>query len=99
MGWSGRIVHLRGRIFTSVAPEVINASTELVEVVTHSLCVVRDDKNNPFKVLSPCGVCQERLWFWGDEVQAAVSSNGGLASKCLKELQHYHWSRVYAPRD
>ncbi|HFD2029968.1 MAG: cytidine deaminase [Clostridium perfringens] len=59
---------------TSVAIDTINYSVDLcIEVgtmceahkyntrVTHCLCVVRDDENSPFKVLSPCGVCQERL--------------------------------------
>lgn len=102
-----------GRILTSVAPEVLVASTELcmetgaiceahklAEGVTHSLCVVRDDSHMPFKILSPCGVCQERLWFWGDEVQVAISSNDEqLLFKPLKDIQPYHWSRAYAPRD
>lgn len=114
-GWGGAaaLYTTGGRILTSVAPEVINASTELcietgaiceahkhADVVTHSLCVVRDDDDSPFKILSPCGVCQERLWFWGDEVLAAVSSDDGqLVFKRLKDLQPYHWSRAYAPRE
>lgn len=27
--------------------------------VTHSICVVRDDENSTFKILTPCGICQE----------------------------------------
>lgn len=76
-GWGGAaaLYTAGGRVLTSVAPEVINASTELCietgaiceahkwgDAVTHSLCVVRDNDDMPFKILSPCGACQERLW-------------------------------------
>lgn len=114
-GWGGAaaLYTAGGRVLTSVAPEVINASTELCietgaiceahkwgDAVTHSLCVVRDNDDMPFKILSPCGVCQKRLWFWGNDVLAAISSHDGqLVFKRLKELQPYHWSRAYAPRD
>jgi len=73
-----------GRILTSVSPDVINASTELCietgaileahklnEKVTHSLCLVRDDENSKFKVLTPCGVYQERLFYWGVGCQSS----------------------------
>jgi cytidine deaminase len=63
-----------GSYFTSVALECENASVLLCietramceaqkfnEKITHCLCVVRDDEKSPYKVLSPCGVCQERL--------------------------------------
>lgn len=32
-------------------------------------CVSRDDKG-VFHILTPCGVCQERLMYWGNEVEA-----------------------------
>lgn len=75
-GWGGAAAMCLegGTIVTSIAPEVINASTELCmetgsileahklnKKITHSICVVRDDENSEFKVLSPCGICQERL--------------------------------------
>ena len=95
----------RGSILTSVAPEVINTSTELCietgaicdahklnERVTHTICVVRDTENSKFKVLTPCGVCQERLFFWGGHVKAAVSNdNDELVFKELDDIQPYHW--------
>ena len=96
-------------ILTSIAPEVINASTELcIETgaileahkletkVTHSICVVRDDENSEFKVLTPCGVCQERLFYWGSELKAAITSlDGELTYKTLEEIQPFHWSKAY----
>ncbi|WP_433747748.1 cytidine deaminase [Falsibacillus pallidus] len=110
-GWGGAAAMYtnNGEILTSVAPDVINASTELcIETgaileahkfntkITHSLCVVRDDTNEEFKVLTPCGVCQERLIYWGSDVKVAVSSNDEpLLFKTLEEVQPYHWSKAY----
>lgn len=111
-GWGGAAAMYTndGEILTSVAPEVINASTELcIETgaileahkfnakITHSICVVRDVENEEFKVLTPCGVCQERLIYWGRDVKVAVSSNDEkpLLFKTLEEVQPYHWSKAY----
>ena len=64
--------------------------------VTHCICVVRDDETSPFKVLSPCGVCQERLRFWGEDVKVGVTTTDNLLTFVhLKELQPYHWTRAY----
>ncbi|MBX0358398.1 cytidine deaminase [Halobacillus sp. Nhm2S1] len=110
-GWGGAAA-LRlegGTILTSVAPDVINDAVNLcmetgaiLEAhkrnmkVTHSLCIARDDESSSFKVLSPCGVCQERLFYWGDEVKVAVTHPGDeLMFKTLAEVQPYHWSRAY----
>ncbi|SFK33660.1 cytidine deaminase [Halobacillus dabanensis] len=112
-GWGGAAaMHTSdGHILTSVAPEVINASTELcIETgaileahklntrITYSICVVREDENDPFKILSPCGVCQERLFYWGGDVKVGISSlhgDGSLIFKTLDEVQPYHWSYSY----
>lgn len=110
-GWGGAgVIHTEeGHYFTSVALESGNASAQLCietgamceahkynEKVTHCLCVVRDNENLPFEVLSPCGICQERLRYWGEEVRVAVSTEDkSLRFVPLAELQPYHWSRVY----
>ena len=88
-GWGGvAVIHTeQGSYFTSVALESANASVLLCieagamceahkyqEKVTHCLCVVRENENAPFCVLSPCGVCQERLRYWGEDVQVGVTS-------------------------
>jgi len=63
------------------------------ERVTHSLCVVRNDENSLFKVLSPCGVCQERLRFWGEQVLVGVTTpESTLKFVALSEIQQYHYS-------
>ncbi|WP_159888685.1 cytidine deaminase [Paenibacillus puerhi] len=110
-GWGGAAAMYtdRGSILTSIAPEVINASSELCietgaiceahkinEQVTHSICVVRDNDSSSFRVLTPCGICQERLFYWGRKVKAAISNdNGELVFKELSEIQPYHWYSTF----
>ena len=110
-GWGGAaaVYTEQGSFLTSVAIETFNASCELcIEVgamceasklnerITHCLCLVRDDEHSPFKVLSPCGICQERLRFWGEDVRVAVTAeDSALKFVTLGELQPYHWSRAY----
>lgn len=114
IGWGGAAAMYTkdNQILTSVSPDVLNASTELcmetgsiLEAhklnvpVTHSICVVRDDEKAPFKILTPCGTCQERLVYWGSEVKAAVTTkNNDLIFKTLEELQPYHWLNAYSGR-
>ncbi|UOQ93117.1 cytidine deaminase [Halobacillus shinanisalinarum] len=115
IGWGGAAaIGLEdGTILTSVAPEVINDSTNLCmetgsileahklnKWVTHSICVVRDDEKSEYKVLSPCGICQERLFYWGPNVKVAVSVPGvDIIFKTLSEVQPYHWSSAYEDED
>ncbi|OOZ83131.1 cytidine deaminase [Bacillus cereus] len=98
-----------GTIYTSVAPDVINASTELCmetgaileahkfqKKVTHSICLARENEHSELKVLSPCGVCQERLFYCGPEVQCAITNaKQDIIFKPLKVLQPYHWTEAY----
>lgn len=115
-GWGGAAaMRLEdGTIVTSIAPEVINASTELcmetgsiIEAhklgkrVTHSICIVRDNEQADFVVLSPCGVCQERLFYWGSDVKAAVTipDKKELTFKTLAEIQPYHWTNAINKKD
>lgn len=112
VGWGGvGIVHTaNGNFYTSVSIETSNASAVLCietgamleahkfnEKVTHCMCLVRENENSPCKVLSPCGICQERLRYWGEEVQVAVTSKEEkLKFVTLKELQPYHWTNAYS---
>lgn len=111
-GWGGAAaMELEdGTILTSVAPDVINASTELCmetgaileahklnKDISYSICVVRDDEMSEFKVLSPCGICQERLFYWGPNVKVAVTApTQQLAFKTLAEVQPFHWTSAYS---
>lgn len=110
-GWGGAgVVHTaKGNYYTSVSIETANASAGLCietgamleahkynEKVTHCMCLVREDENSPYRVLSPCGICQERLRFWGTDVQVAVTTDKEkLRFVTLEELQPYHWTKAY----
>lgn len=110
-GWGGAgVVHTaNGNYYTSVSIDTANASAIICietgamleahkynEKVTHCMCLIRDDENSPFRVLSPCGICQERLRYWGEDVQVAVTNGeNSLLFVELKELQPYHWTKAY----
>ena len=118
IGWGGAgVVHTaNGNYYTSVCIETANASAILCietgamleahkfnEKVTHCLCLVRENENAPYQVLSPCGICQERLRYWGEDVQVAVTTdtaqNEQLRFVELKELQPYHWTKAYSDEE
>ena len=110
-GWGGAaVIHTDDdRYLISVAIDVFNASAELcIETgaiceahkwnvgVTHCICVVRDDEHSEFKVLTPCGICQERLRFWGEDVMVGVTTNDkSLKFVRLGELMPYYWGKAY----
>lgn len=110
-GWGGAgVVHTaNGNYYTSVSIETANASAIVCietgamleahkynEKVTHCMCLIRDDEKSEFRVLSPCGICQERLRYWGDDVQVAVTTEEKeIKFVELKELQPYHWTNAY----
>ncbi len=114
-GWGGVAVLRtdKDNYFTSIAIETANSAVALCievgamceahkynEKITHSLCVVRDDETSDFKTLTPCGVCQERLRFWGKEVHVDVTTNdNSLKFVTLDELQPHHWSNAYNPEE
>ena len=111
VGWGGAaVIHTEeGHYFTSVSIDTANGSAVLCietgaileahkynEKVTHCLCLVRDDEKSPFKILTPCGICQERLRYWGKDVQVAVTTeDNSLKFVTLGELQPYHWTNAY----
>jgi cytidine deaminase len=45
---------------------------KLHEAVTASVCVSREDGLSPFVILPPCGICCDRLAFWGGDVEVAI---------------------------
>src|SRR5690606_15244049 len=109
-GWGGAaaIATKSRKILTSVAPDTKNDSLSLCmevgacleahklnEQVTHSLCICRESEQSEFIILTPCGICQERLSHWGGDICVAVSTPGNtLTFKALRELMPYHWSIV-----
>ncbi|GGI41581.1 cytidine deaminase [Mammaliicoccus stepanovicii] len=77
LGGAAAMYSKNSNTYTSVVPEIINNSTSLCietgsildahkhqDIITHAICVVRDDENSDFKILTPYGTCQERLLYW-----------------------------------
>lgn len=110
VGWGGAaaVATENGKILTSIAPDTKNDALSLCmevgacleahklnERVTHSLCVCRETEGSEFIILTACGICQERLSYWGGDVQVAVSNTENkLVFKQLRELMPFHWSIV-----
>lgn len=110
IGWGGAaaLVTESSTILTSVAPDTKNDALSLCmevgacleahklnERVTHSLCLCRESEESEFVVLTPCGICQERMSHWGGDVLVAVSNRENkLMFKTLRELMPFHWSLV-----
>lgn len=112
-GWAGAVA-LRlddGRTLTSVFVETPNEAANLchetgaiceahklnVRIVA-SACVSREAGQEDFVVLTPCGICQERLAFWGPDVRVAVPVDHCPTNwevKTLREIQPHYWARVY----
>jgi len=100
-----------GRVLTSVPAEArlsmaslcaetgaICEAHKLNERVVASVCVYRDSTSSSPRVVPACGVCQERLAFWGLEVQVAVPSEvpGQLwQAKSLEQLRPYYWGKFH----
>ncbi|POC07046.1 cytidine deaminase [Vibrio vulnificus] len=109
-GWGGAaaVRTESGKILTSIAPDTKNDALSLCmevgayleahklnERVTHSLCLCRESEKDEFLILSPCGVCQERLVHWGGDVKAAITTpENALVFRTIRELMPHHWSLV-----
>ena len=62
--------------------------------ITATVCVSREMPGEPFLILTPCGICQERLARWGLDVEVAVPTThdpGQWQSRKLSEVQPYYW--------
>jgi len=102
-----------GRILTSVFAESPNQAAclchetgaiceahKIQEAVTASVCVSREDASSPFIILPPCGICCERLAYWGGEVEVAVpiaDDPTRWQRRYLKEVIPHHWSMKWTP--
>ena len=98
-----------GRVLTSTAPMMPLAATDLChetgamceayklnEEVTASVCVTRD--KGRYHILAPCGICQERLYLWGPDVEVAVPLRDDTTQwqiKKLSEAHPYYWKNGY----
>jgi cytidine deaminase len=98
-----------GKILTSTAPETLNDGSSLChevgayceafklnEKITASICV-HQDENGKNLVLTPCGICQERLFLYGGEVSVGVPNPNDPSkweAKLLKEVQPFYWRNI-----
>ncbi len=65
---------------------------KLNKTATHSLCICRENDGGAWKILTPCGVCQERLFWWGGDVKCAITNpENKVIFKKLSEIQPYYW--------
>ena len=98
-----------GKIITSTSPDTLNDSVTLChetgayceaykldDPIVASICVHQgeDGKN---LVFTPCGVCQERLFLYGDDVMVGVPDDtnaNGYSFKKLSDVQPYHWRKA-----
>jgi len=107
-GWGGAgVVRTEDDMyFTSIWLDVLNDSVSIcIELgamceaykhdsrITHCLCVQRSNEHGAYRITTPCGVCQERLRFWGDSVMVGVTTpENVLKFVSLAEIQPYHWT-------
>jgi cytidine deaminase len=71
---------------------------KLGKQVTASVCLSRLSGDQPIVVLTPCGICQERLFHWGESVEVAVPAPGDPAAweaRTLAEVQPYYWVNAF----
>lgn len=102
-----------GQILTSVYVETPNSVVNLCHetgaiceahrlnvAVAASVCVSRENKDTPFLILTPCGVCQERLAYWGSEVQVGVPQPDdptSWSSQSLSSVMPFYWRKALEP--
>jgi cytidine deaminase len=102
-----------GDILISTALEVFNDSVALCHEVgamceahakrkqiTATVCVSREPDGQIIIIGGLCGVCMERMWYWGGEVEIAVpldDDNTKWRAVKLKDAQPYYW-RKYLPK-
>lgn len=99
-----------GTILTGTSPDFINGSTavchemepycgafRLGQTIVASVCLHRTPERR-FLVLSPCGVCRERLAGYGPDVLVAVADeteSTRIRWLSLKEVLPHYWMTVF----
>ena len=99
-----------GTILTGTAPDAANPAVEvcheiepyagafrLNQAVVASVCLHRDD-HGQFLVLSPCGVCRERLAVHGPDVLVGVAAPEDptqVVWKALRDVLPDYWMTVF----
>ena len=110
-GWGGCAVMRTAddQFLISVALESFNASAGLcMETgamceaqkynlkITHSLCLSRESEEEEPVILTACGICRERLRYWGEDVLVGVTmEDNSLKFVRLGDLMPYYWGKAY----
>jgi cytidine deaminase len=111
--WSGAAA-LRvagGAILTSTGPSTPNVAASLCHetgaiceafklgrAITASVCVTATDKPGEYWILAPCGICQERLFAYGPDIEVGVPDLNDPRhwhSLRLRDLQPHWFGRVF----
>jgi cytidine deaminase len=74
--------------------EAVKRKTEIAATV----CVGRLEVDSPIMILTPCGICQERLFHFGAGVYVAVPDTADPTrwqAKTLAEVQPHYWVNAY----
>jgi cytidine deaminase len=62
------------------------------------VCVSRLAEDDPFMILTPCGIRQERPAFWGGDVEVAVPNPEDPTkwqTKRLRDVQPHYWYKAF----
>ncbi len=65
--------------------------------ITSIITILRRTDSDKILIITPCGICQERLYYWGDEMEVAVPNPQDPTKwnvKTLKEVQPFYWGKV-----
>ena len=68
--------------------------------ITATVCVSREPAGHFIIIGGLCGVCMERMWLWGGDVEIAVPLEGDPTqwrTVTLKESHPFYW-RQFLPR-
>lgn len=111
--WSGAAA-LRldnGTILTSTGPDAPNVAASLCHEtgaiceafklgrqVTATVCVTAADATGDYWILAPCGICQERLFAYGPDVEVAVPEPEDPTrwhTVALRDVQPHWYGRIF----
>lgn len=73
-------------------------ANKLGKQVTATVCVGRLEGDSNVMILTPCGICQERLFYWGYGVEIGVPQADDPSRwdvKHLDAIQPHHWVKAY----
>jgi len=83
--------HGPARLCAETGPICI--AQKLKKKIAASICIANSDEGDII-VYTPCGICQERFFWFGGETQVAIPQKGDSTkwqSVSLKQVQPYWW--------